>query len=240
MITILESACFSLPNIRKQKNEDSILAPIQNRNDDIFFAIADGVGSLEGSDAASQSVIYSLLNSINDRHFSIADLFKDAYDCVSNISGNIATTLTIVHINEYNITIGHIGDCRAYYLKGNSLEQMTTDHTKYQDLINSGEYKSHQLRKHKTRLSSVLTSAIAKDYTLNYDIQSYPIKDIEHDGVLVMYLMSDGAYHHWDKRKRFSEKTMSSPSAFSSSLKKRIEKDITDDYSLVGVKIKTR
>jgi len=131
-----------------------------------------------------------------------------------------------------------VSDCRAYALIDGRLLQITTDHTKYQNLIKSGEYKPQELRNHKERLSSVLTSAIAKDFSLNYQSLSIRTNEILADGFVTIYLMSDGAYHHWDKRKRFSDNTMRSPASFSSSLKKRIEKDITDDYSFVGVKIR--
>lgn len=237
MIAINEAACFSLPCIGKTKNEDYILAPIQNEQGDIFFAIADGVGSLEGSDEASRLVISNMLRSINDTSFSIPRMFKEAHESVVNANSNIATTLTMVHINDTFLSIGHIGDCRAYFMLDSKLKQMTTDHTKYNDLISSGEFKPYQLRNHKQRLSSVLTSAISKESELKFDLLSFPIEEIINDGFLFVYLMSDGAYHHWDKRKRFSDKTMHSPSSFSASLKKRIEKNIIDDYSFIGVKI---
>jgi protein phosphatase len=52
-----------------------------------------------------------------------------------------------------------------------------------------------------------------------------------------IYAMSDGAYKYWDARPKFSEKTMNSPSAFMSSLRKRMAKNIIDDYTFIGVKV---
>ena len=238
MITISEVACFSFSGPGKASNEDCIFAPVQVRDDSIFLAIADGVGSLDGSAIASKSVILSITDSINNKVQDIKGIFNNAYEAVSESDAKIATTLTVARLDNSKISIGHIGDCRAYVLIDGKLKQLTKDHTKYQSLISSGEYNSYQLRKHKDRLSSVLTSAIAKEFPLDYDEFNFDIMDYVDNEEIVIYLMSDGAYHHWDKRKRFSNKTMLSPLSFSSSLRKRIEKDMIDDYSLVGVKIK--
>lgn len=237
MITISEVACFSFPSLNKEMNEDCIFSPIQTKDDSVYLAVADGVGSLDGSGSASKSVILSINKSINDSKKQFNEIFKDAYNAVSALDKKIATTLTIVKVDRDSISIGHIGDCRAYVLNNGKLTQLTIDHTRYQSLIRSGEFNRHQLRKHKNRLSSILTSAIAKEYPLNYEEFKFNINEFKEDGSLVIYLMSDGAYHHWDKRKHFSKNTMSSPSSFASSLRKRIEKEIIDDYSLVGVKI---
>ncbi|MDE9567333.1 serine/threonine-protein phosphatase, partial [Xenorhabdus bovienii] len=59
------------------------------------------------------------------------------------------------------------------------------------------------------------------------------------EGVLDLYIMSDGAHHFWEKRPRFSDNTLRNPIRFASSLQKRIEKATPiDDYSLVAASFK--
>ncbi|RAZ00898.1 serine/threonine-protein phosphatase, partial [Enterobacter hormaechei subsp. xiangfangensis] len=56
----------------------------------------------------------------------------------------------------------------------------------------------------------------------------------------ILIVMSDGAHHFWEKRPRFSVNTLSEPSRFCSSLKKRIENGPPiDDYSVIAVKLTT-
>jgi protein phosphatase len=50
----------------------------------------------------------------------------------------MGTTLTVAGTLGNNLVIGHIGDSRAYLLRGNSLTQLTTDHTLAQTLIDAG------------------------------------------------------------------------------------------------------
>ena len=66
------------------------------------------------------------------------------------------------------------------------------------------------------------------------------MKDIiDEQGNLVVNIMSDGAYEFWEKRPKFSLNTMNNPTAFSTSLLKRIEKNgPIDDYSLISTKFK--
>lgn len=237
MNKILDMSCFSSKKPEKFENEDSYLPPSFDKDFNIVFAIADGVGSSENAILASYSAIKAVKSVIDNDFFSIESAFEAAKSEIDNIKTNSATTLTVVHVKEHEISIGHIGDCRVYFSQGNKLIQMTRDHTKYQEILESGEHKLKNLRNHKERLSSVLTNALSSSNYLHFDVVSMPIDMIKTNGVFQLFVMSDGAYKHWDARPRFSSKTMNSPASLSNSLKKRIEKKIIDDYTFIGVKI---
>lgn len=243
MYNEIEVGSFSHAKPNKVINEDTLLLPTYDHSSNIVFAIADGVGSLTGANQASTCTINSISNLLNTTDFSVESALHYAKNSIDELSLNneslsgSATTLTLVQISRSNVIIGHIGDCRAYVKKENKLIQLTKDHTRYQEVLDSGEYTARILKSHKGRLSSVITKALSKKVDLDFDLIEIPIDECIDDGSILISLMSDGAYDHWHKRARFSESTMNSPAAFVNSLRKRIEKNPTDDYSCLNIKL---
>ncbi|CAK1892832.1 Phosphatase 2C family protein [Vibrio crassostreae] len=244
MIRLLEESNFSYPKPMKHENEDFLLPPTYDHQYNIIFAIADGVGSTDDAGSASRCVIRSVENQIKREHFSIENALIQAKKDLDHLSNsdrsfyNSATTLTIVQVTKKEIIIGHTGDCRVYAKQGKKIKQLTKDHTRYQEMIDEGVHPIKKIRDRKERLSSVITKAISPQIELDYDIIVTPVENYIEDGVLLLSIMSDGAYDYWHIRPKFSESTMSTPSAFINSLRKRIEKKgPKDDYSCMNVKV---
>ncbi|QPG28601.1 protein phosphatase 2C domain-containing protein [Pantoea sp. SM3640] len=237
MKNILDMACFSGKDLNKDHNEDLYLPPTYDKKFNIVFAVADGVGASNDAKQASKIAIEAVRETLYLNEFNIDSAFEKAKKAIDELEIDTATTLTVVHVTQEEILIGHLGDCRLYYRKNNKLKQITRDQTRYQDLLDSGEHKMKNLRNHKERLSTILTSALSRKVEPKFEKLSIPFKDVEEDGVISLFLMSDGAYKHWHARPSFSEKTMKSSSAFCSSLKKRIEKKILDDYTLIALNL---
>lgn len=239
----IEVGSFSHSKPKKSINEDSILLPVTDRLANVVFAIADGVGSLSGASQASTCAINTISKCVNSNNFSVESAIYEAKNAINKLSidnkdlSNLATTLTIVQVMKDVVKIGHVGDCRLYVKKNNKLTQITKDHTRYQEVIDSGEYTARELKSHKERLSRVITKAISGVIDLSYDFMEIPIDECIDGNSIIFSLMSDGAYEHWHKRAKFSESTMNSPAAFTNSLRKRIEKSPTDDYSCITVKL---
>ncbi|MEX9974538.1 PP2C family serine/threonine-protein phosphatase [Providencia rettgeri] len=238
MNRIIDISCFSEAAKGKLINEDYFLPPTYDYNSNIVFAIADGVGSTEHADLASKSAIQAIQRLIVEPDFSINKAFISAKKEIDKFEFSVATTLTIVHIVDSIVHVGHVGDCRLYFKNENKLIQLTKDHTKFQELLDSGEHSMKNLRNHKERLSTILTSALSNDIELQYDHFDKNIVDISDKDEAILTLMSDGAYKHWELRPKFSERTMGLPSAFSTSLRRRIEKNIIDDYTFLSVKLR--
>lgn len=243
MYNEIEVASFSHAKPSKIINEDTLLLPTYDNSSNIVFAIADGVGSRTGANQASSCAINAISTLVQKREFSVESALHYAKSSIDELSLNdeslssSATTLTLVQISSNKIIIGHIGDCRAYVKKDNKLVQLTKDHTRYQEVLESGEYTARILRTHKERLSSVITKALSGQVELDFDLVEIPIEECIDNSSIIISLMSDGAYDHWHKRAKFSESTMKSPAAFVNSLRKRIEKNPTDDYSCLNIKI---
>ncbi|MHC5541311.1 PP2C family protein-serine/threonine phosphatase [Singulisphaera rosea] len=70
----------------------------------------------------------------------------------------MGTTLTMAYSIATDIFIVHAGDSRAYLLRDGLLEQITSDHTLVQVLVNGGALKPEDARKHKSR--NIVTNVI--------------------------------------------------------------------------------
>jgi len=244
MISMLSCGLFSYAKTSSRTNQDTILAPHFIKQG-YLLAIADGVGSYFGAEHASRSAVQSLLDGIDAGHIDNMDfLFASIKDAVSYLSSTneiyreAATTLTFAYINSFGLYIGHIGDCRLYVNSGSRLVQLTKDHTQHQMLLDQNIYSKKDLKNLGGK--NTLTSAISKDIPLNFQSEFIPISDLVRDGDEInIYIMSDGAYHHWDLRPRFADSTIINPSCFTASLYKRILRNgPIDDYSLVVAKFK--
>ncbi|WP_455553080.1 PP2C family protein-serine/threonine phosphatase [Escherichia sp.] len=245
MISILSSSIFSIPKHNGRENQDSVLYPLQTPNG-YLMAIADGVGGYKGGKEASAAVInhlYSIKDSFTHED-NVLSLLKTLQEKVASLSSvdkelaSAATTLTMCLLHNQGLTIIHVGDCRVYLKNGNKLIQLTTDHTQHQMLIDSGIYTARQLKNAKGK--NIITTALAAKIPLQHQVINIDKDELPlDDGVLSLFIMSDGAHTFWEQRPRFSYRTLSTASRFASSLMRRIEtKGPTDDYSLIAVNVK--
>jgi protein phosphatase len=122
--------------------------------------VADGIGGMAGGEVASRLALTNLVKLLVDtpdwimslkraddvdlvlqrmaeRFLQIDKSLRDKAKSDATLHG-MGTTLTVAGTLGNNLVIGHIGDSRAYLLRGNSLTQLTTDHTLAQTLIDAG------------------------------------------------------------------------------------------------------
>jgi serine/threonine protein phosphatase PrpC len=97
----------------------------------------------------------------------------------------MGTTLTSLFISGERISLLHIGDSRAYRLRGNSLEQLTQDHTVIQELLNQGAISQSDIATHPQR--SVLTQVL-----MGEGISSAPLMILDAKAKDRYLLCSDG------------------------------------------------
>jgi serine/threonine protein phosphatase PrpC len=70
----------------------------------------------------------------------------------------MGTTLSALFLHDGAIALLHIGDSRIYRLRGNTFEQLTTDHTVIQELLDQGAITHAEIATHPQR--SVLTQVL--------------------------------------------------------------------------------
>lgn len=241
MINQMSSGAFSFSKKLGRENQDSVLLPTPFGNGYIF-AVADGVGSYSGALAASSLAVRQLLQSAPEEMHGMWSIFSKIQSKMGELlrenvdHHSSATTLTFCYVDGINIYIGHTGDTRVYVRKNNKLVQITKDFTVHQELLDDGIYTKKELSKLEEG-KNTLTAALSRVSEVKFQSLELSISDfISEDNTIEIYIMSDGAYHYWEHRPRFSINTLKNPARFSSALQRRIEtKGPIDDYSLVAV-----
>jgi serine/threonine protein phosphatase PrpC len=163
-----QCAARSAVGLVRNGNEDSALTGSQ------LIAVADGMGGHAGGEVASSVAINTLAeiapaftNADIDAD-SASDLFLNSLHTIDSqihlvsqdepqLSG-MGTTLTSLFISGTEISLLHIGDSRAYRLRGSDLEQLSADHTVLQELLNKGIISESEAQDHPQR--SMLTQAL--------------------------------------------------------------------------------
>ncbi|EJG1724420.1 protein phosphatase 2C domain-containing protein [Vibrio parahaemolyticus] len=244
MIKVVESVGFSFAKSVEGTNADAILSPI-TVNGELLLAIADGVGSYKGSDLASLTAIEHLQKSCSPSDLCLgSSVFNDILTKVKALSEyNIeyekaSTTLTYLFTSGKNLHIGHIGDCRAYIQINRKLHQLTKDHTKHQQFLDHKLFTKKELKNVKGK--NVITTAISQVVDMQPESFKVSLEDYaDQQGMVTLFLMSDGVHEFWEKNPRFSPNTMSSVVKFANSMQRRVERSgPKDDYSLVAVRFK--
>ena len=86
--------------------------------------------------------------------------------------------------DDGKVTIGHVGDSRAYRLRHDRLEQLTDDHSLVAELVRRGELTPEQAAVHPRR--SAITP-LGTDADVDVDVFSFDAEDGD-----VYLLCSDG------------------------------------------------
>ena len=179
-----ETAARSAIGLVRQGNEDSGLVSPQ------LIAVADGMGGHAAGEVASriaievlQSLIPALVSTEIDDD-SVEDLLMHSLHSVDlEISAvtdeqiekrGMGTTLTALLIRDKYISLLHVGDSRCYRLRGNTLEQLSNDHTVIQELLDQGAISVAEAAEHPQR--SMLTQALRGDGDVTPVLQMYEIK----------------------------------------------------------------
>lgn len=139
--------------------EDGILEPSFDETG-YGMVVADGMGGMAAGEIASRMAICKLVESVVDtpdwimklkhlddyavtvqrmtqRFRNIDEALREHAEIDSSLHG-MGTTLTAAVSLGADLLIGHVGDSRAYLLRGDQLHQLTSDHTLAQALIDAG------------------------------------------------------------------------------------------------------
>jgi serine/threonine protein phosphatase PrpC len=174
---------------RRLQNEDAFVC------EPPLFAVADGMGGAQAGELASslaaaaieeraaglrgEEAVAALVREANAR------IFEHALTDPSAAGMGTTTTLALVDEQASTLTLGHVGDSRAYLFRDGLLEQITTDHSLVGELIRSGRLTEEEAAVHPHR--SVITRALGTDATVQVDTQTIPIAEGD-----VVLLCSDG------------------------------------------------
>lgn len=156
MTLVLRYAARSDRGLVRGNNEDSVYAGAR------LLALADGMGGHAAGEVASQLMIAALAHLDDDEpgddllgkldsatregNAAIADQVEEEPEL-----DGMGTTLTAILFAGKKLGLVHIGDSRAYMLRGGELAQITRDDTFVQSLVDEGRITPEQAHTHPQR-----------------------------------------------------------------------------------------
>lgn len=210
-IQFLSSARTDKGKVR-QNNEDNI--DLWASRQYVMAVVADGMGGAVAGERASKIAIDTVRDQlIDDDHQCPEDYAEDDETyLIDRLSGvvrhanrniydtavqfpklkGMGTTMTLAFMRRSELNIIHVGDSRAYRVNGTSrtIEQLTSDHSFVQALIDAGHITPAEAEKHPMR--NVLYRALGQ--TPDIDVDTYTDLHLHIGDWLV--LCSDGLTLH--------------------------------------------
>jgi serine/threonine protein phosphatase PrpC len=165
------STGLSHPGRKRRRNEDAWVCHPP------LFAVADGMGGARGGEIASRVAATALGESVDGSGESrvvalIQEANRQVYERAredSDASG-MGTTITVALFEDGIVSIGHVGDSRAYLIRDRKVDQLTEDHSLVAELVRSGRLSPEEAEIHPQR--SVITRALGTDPDVDVDVFS--------------------------------------------------------------------
>lgn len=187
----LEIASCTDPGMVRSHNEDSIAAdPALG-----IIVLADGMGGYNAGEVASGMATTVLITELTrllpeypphrpdpaTGHAAAETLLREQI-ARANTSifqaaqsqpqyAGMGTTLVVSLFYDNRVAVAHIGDSRAYRLRGDEFAQVTRDHSLLQEQIDSGMLTPEQARYSQNK--NLVTRALGIDPTVDAEIHEY-------------------------------------------------------------------
>lgn len=196
-----------LGNIRTNNEDTGLFYKVSDeqviREKGYLLLVADGMGGHNAGEVASKMAGDIISREyFNGKHNgsieqSLAKVFTLANKSIfekakSDIAFNgMGTTCTALVVIGKSVYYAHVGDSRAYMQKGDSIVQITQDHTYVQELVNKGDITAAEAVKHPKR--NILTNAMGTKPEMRVDAGKFSM-DFEPNDKL--FICSDGLYDY--------------------------------------------
>ena len=189
---------FALTDVgqRRKINQDCVYASVEPvGNLPNLFIVADGMGGHKAGDFASRFAVNAVRESIGaSQETNPIKLIRDAIELANRgilresdeheEMRGMGTTIVVTTIIDRYAYTANVGDSRLYLL-GDTLNQITKDHSLVEEMVRLGEITEAEARNHPDK--NIITRAVGA--TSNVDIDFFDYK-VGPGGVILM--CSDG------------------------------------------------
>lgn len=196
--------------VERTHNEDSLFvlqgnaAGLEALPEFGLYIVADGMGGHRSGEVASAISVRAVARRLCEDSIlqllaidpltdvvPLQDLMRMALEeanlaVVERVPGGGTTLTAVLHLG-HQITVGHVGDSRAYVLKDSEVRPITRDHSLVKRLEELGQLRPEEAEVHPQR--NVLYRAIGQGANLEVDVFTLPIPRDSH-----MLLCSDGLW----------------------------------------------
>ena len=157
-------------------------------NEDAYFArspvfvVADGMGGAQAGEVASRVAIEAFERGLSDGDGAsgeelLAVRIREANQRIHEMSqesmgrAGMGTTITAAHVGENDVAIAHVGDSRAYRLRGEEFTRLTEDHSLVEEMRRRGQLTAQEADEHPQR--SIITRALGPEPDVVVDTRSW-------------------------------------------------------------------
>jgi PPM family protein phosphatase len=164
----------------RQNNEDALL--VGEGEDETLFVVADGIGGFEAGEVASSLAVEVLKELRPDRSFKSAIAEANRRILAAGrgdekLSG-MGTTVVAIRFGgtqlEPTAEVAHVGDSRAYLVRGGEMNPITEDHSLVAELVRSGDLTRDQAAEHPQK--NLITRALGADEEVDVDTTVLPVE----------------------------------------------------------------
>jgi len=144
-------------------------------------AVADGIGGYQAGEVASRLALQAVAEELEkavSQGRSLDGALAEAMTVANQrvvrqglddpSCQGMGTTVTAALVDGSVARIGHVGDSRAYLLRGGRLTQLTRDHSLVAELVRNGDLTEEEAAVHPQR--NVLTQAFGSDLRVRADV----------------------------------------------------------------------
>jgi PPM family protein phosphatase len=161
---------------QRNANEDSLFTRSP------LFVVADGMGGAQAGEVASKTAAESFDRELpqGPPEQALRETIEAANRTIHEHAAKdpglagMGTTITaaIVDLEAEEVAIGHVGDSRAYRLRGGRFERLTRDHSLVEEMRRKGQLTDAQAEDHPQR--SIITRALGPEPEVEVDLQTVP------------------------------------------------------------------
>lgn len=167
-LRLVEVAQLSDTGLVRAHNEDRAFAVAP------LLAVADGMGGAKAGEVAAQMTVDALsrtgpapsvdqvVEAIDDANREIRELSQSDPD-----HAGMGTTITAILVGEDGVTALHVGDSRAYVMRGGQIRQVTEDHSLVGELVRQGQLSAEEAERHPSR--NIITRALGAEVKVAVD-----------------------------------------------------------------------
>jgi serine/threonine protein phosphatase PrpC len=195
---ILRAAASTDVGLRRKENEDRYALSPQLG----FYLVADGMGGHTAGQVASELAAETSLRAIQTLEgaaTSLAEKLRYAVGAANRAIysqaqqhdeyAGMGTTLVAFLADEERAALAHVGDSRAYLIRGSRIRQLTDDHSIVGELLRRREISEDAAREHPHR--HVLTRALGVRRSVEPDLVELALEPGD-----IFVLCSDGLTNH--------------------------------------------
>lgn len=182
-------------------NQDIYRLEVRPEKESAFVLVCDGMGGANAGNVASRFAADSFLADAagaldsapdeNMRHKTMLHALEKANDTVFGLAGRqpefrgMGTTLVGAFVQGREASILNVGDSRAYLFDGETLRQVSEDHSYVEEMRRLGRISAEDARTHPQK--NLITRAVGVDATVDGDLFEVELAETD-----ILLLCSDG------------------------------------------------